>query len=493
MVALDVETVSLKDRTLVGLAIATSPTEATYFPYYPNGSPFLKHVWSSATTIIMHNSLFDLGVLWDYGVKPTNIEDTIVMARLLNLSSRLSELYFWADGTQTQNIKTIMKEHKVKKVSDLPDEVVAQKCCEDARATYALYMNLKDKVDQEYYRKEMELQEALGKLLRKYEREVQDYRDYFEEEYGANIGSNQQVGYILATRGNVLPPTPSGKWLSVKEKVLKKVDDPLAGMILSFRGSNKLLTTYLRPYNKKERAYAEFYPDTITGRLSSKNRNLQNIPPGIRHIFIPDSGIWTDFDYSQVEMRILAHYTEDEKMARTFSSGGDIHRATANALGIPRRRAKNVNFAMIYGATVSTVAEMAEVGMKEAGELLRGFFLAYPQAAAWIRATQEQGVRDGYITTMGGRAINLPLEWREEAVRRKAVNYIIQGSAAEIHKEATRRCADMDLAALLHDEALLDGDYVAELQKRELEHIFPVYTPIDIKTGKNWRDLHEVS
>lgn len=499
-VAVDVETVSLKDRTMVGLAIATSPTDAFYFPA---DSPLLPTGLLERPATIYHNSLYDLSVLWDVKLRPTKIEDTIVMARLLNLPSRLTELYYWT-GRQTEDMGRVLKEHKVKKVSELPFEVAAKKCCEDAMATYALYQNLKGKVDWAYYRKEMELvpillrmskrgikldQRAVKVLRGELEKQVQDGQDYFQENFDVNVASHKQLAMLLAQRGTVLPFTKSGKSLSVAKDVLRKVDDPLAKLVLSFRKVNKLLTTYIRPYDKQRRAYAEFYPDTITGRLSSRNRNLQNIPPGIRHIFIPDGQTWTDFDYSQVEMRLFAHLSKDRAMGEVYGSGGDIHRATAEHLDIPRRRAKNVNFAMIYGATPQTIAATAQVGLSEAEDLLRGYFLSYPQAGAWIRQMQREALEAGYITTLGGRVINLPIAEGNEALKRKAVNYIIQGSAAEVIKEAMRRCAHLDMAAQIHDEILGEFD-PRELRSLELDRIFPeVYTPTDVKTGPNWRDL----
>lgn len=501
-VACDVETISLKDRDLVGLAIAVSPTDSFYFSAESSDLP-----WDILTqpdvNVIYHNSLFDLAVLYDYSVQSDNIEDTIMMARLLNLPQKLSQLSHWS-GRETSDMGEVLAGYEVKKVSELPMAIVAEKSCQDVLATYGLFHKLKGDVDWAYYRSEMALvpillrmskrgialnHDAIQKEKVKLERVVQWYRDYADREWAMNIASNKQLAYMLTERGSVLPWTRSRKNLSVAADVLGKLDDPLAKMVLAFRKVNKMLTTYVRPYAEADRAYAEFYLDTVTGRLSSRNRNLQNIPLGIRHAFIPDSGIFTGFDYSQVEMRIFAWRCGDPAMVDVYEHDGDIHQATSDSLHIPRKRGKNTNFAMIYGATVATVAATAGVSSVEASSLIDGYFQAYPKAGEWIRETQEEALRTGFTYTIGGRKMALPMYEGAEAIKRKAVNWDIQGSAAEIIKEAMRRCEHMDMVAQLHDELLLDGYYVDELRTLDLDRITEVYTPIDITTGVNWRDL----
>jgi len=515
-IAIDVETISLKERIAIGVGIAPSSKMAFYFPLFPKPSEYTPwHLLKNPEVKkLFHNAPFDLLCLREYEISNENISDTSIMAHLLNISpARLIDLVSHValcgeELYECRITKDILGKGQI--MLDLPEETVAKHCCQHTVATYHVHNHLLPKVDVDYYNTEMEVipvlinmsfrgllidQEARAKLQTKLDKEVEYYLDLAYTE-GFNPGSNQQVGYILAKRGaysvfNKIPFTRGGKKgkksLSTSEETLDKMDDPLAAMVLDYRDKSKLLSTYIRPWANEDRAYTRFHMDAITGRVSSTDRNMQNIPKGEpRNIFLPDNGVFTDADFSQVELRILAHLSGDREMQAIFDDpNGDIHQETADFLNIPRRPSKNVNFAMIYGATDATIAETAHIrSISRAKQLKEMWFEKYREAGNYIQYIQEEALKHPYATTLYGRSIRLPTidEESEGGIMRKAVNYPIQGSAAEILKRALVKCKDLPLALQVHDEILVDG----KVELPDLEDISPLHTPIEVRYLERW-------
>lgn len=504
LIAIDVETVSLEVQEPIGMAIATSPDDAFYFPLVPMSSyvPW-GLLRDPSITKIMHNSLADLEYLKEFAIDDSNIEDTLVMAHLLGLPGKLVYLggEFYIEVIPIfhppyQGLTTTL---------EIPTEVIAQRCCNHAMATYATYLRMEGVVDWDYYRTEMELvpiliamssrgikidQAKRTVLETKLGVELQSYID-IAEELGFNPGSPQQVAYMLSKEGVFLPLTKSKKSLSTAEEILNKLDSPMASMVLNYRKSKWLSSNIIKPLADQSRGYTRFHLDAITGRVSSKGMNMQNIPTGeTRGIFLPDNDVLTDMDYSQIELRVLAELSQDRVMLDIFEAGGDIHQETADFMGVPRYYCKTVNFSMVYGATIETIAENAKVHKNKAKELLDMWSLKYYQAAEWIDWQQKQALKDGYITTLFGRRIKLPMDEREDAIKRKAVNYPIQGSAAEIVKRAMIRCAKTGLLDKMilqvHDELLFDGNVVMELDNLSLDRIASFRTPYEVKLLERW-------
>ena len=237
-----------------------------------------------------------------------------------------------------------------------------------------------------------------------------------------------------------------------------------------------------------------------TGRPSSTDRNLQNIPQGeARNIFLPDNGMWSDTDFSQLELRVLAYLSGDREMQYIFSlpklnpdgtpnEEADIHQQSANFLGIRRRIAKNVNFSFIYGGTDETIAETAGIrDVRRAAQLKAMWFQKFPQAADWIQSVQGQAIEYPYATTLYGRRLRLPTVEEEsiDGIGRKAVNYPVQASAAEILKRGLIQCKELDLALTVHDSILVDG-YIPEERMKQLEDIAPLHTPVEVKYLSRW-------
>lgn len=335
-IAVDVETVSLAERMPLGFAIAFSPDEAIYFPTYPEPTQEIELLkpclFDPARCKIAHNILFDLGVLPMIphlaGFDRSNLFDTNTAARLLGRI--VTDLPFLASengedvGIEVTSAKSLLAGGKT--MLDIDPVVVADKCQRDARATYALYLKYKPEIESQYdsgyFDVEMKIipilidlsmrgiaidQTARQEMEDKLDYDVRFYRHHLEEAGIENPGSTQQVGYILGKRGNFLPFTKSKKQLSTRESVLQFLDDPVASAVISFREKSKLLNTYIKPMAEMNRFYTEYYLDTVVGRLNSRNRNIQNIPPECRHILLPDRGCFTSGDYRREHLYILAH------------------------------------------------------------------------------------------------------------------------------------------------------------------------------------------
>ena len=507
-IAIDTETVSLKDRTPVGVGIAASDREAVYFPLAPDGSGNPDLPWDLINDQdilrIYHNYSFDFDVLKDWEPNPHNIADTLDMAHLLCLTGELHEVCwaadpYWPHNSTVRSMRDMMAEHGAKATVDLPDGVVARKCCIDCMCTFHLYDSLVDKVDPSYFGMEMALVPVLLRMSRRGIKVDQVMRDIYEEDLeaaianmklvaedvGFNPGSPQQVGYLLAKRGNWLPFAPGGRSLVTNKKVLEKIQDPLAGFTLQYRHYKHTLGHYVSPLSGCDRAYTRFHLDAATGRISSTEMNLLNWPTLIRPMLLPDSGIFTDADASQIEMRILAALSGDEEMAYIFENGLSIHEQTAEAMNCPYKVAKNTGFAMIYGATLETMMDTAKTNDRGlAQRYMDAWGRKYRQAWAWIQETQEEGKRTGRGRTLLGREFAYPAEEGDAAVARKSVNYPIQGTAAEWFKRALLICQEEDLVLPVHDEILFDGEvHIPEV----LEWLLPgVHTPVSVRTMARW-------
>ena len=518
VISINVETISLKERMPIGFGIAVSPVESWYFQTHPELDKEIELVLpllnNPKTKKAFHNAIFDLRALpLIFPIDNTNIADTNIMARLLGRTeTRLSWLAFEvgreaiADSEMLGPGQTML---------DLPTEQVAASCANKTQVTLALYYQYLEEIDPEYFKVEMEVipvlidislrglkinQEDRAKEEARLEKEVSYYKNLCDEE-DFSPASNQQVGYILAKRGNFLPFTRSKKNLRVDEETLEFIDDPLAAAVLNFRKANKLLTTYIKPLAKEDRMYSEYYLDTVVGRTNSRNRNAQNIPPadehspGTRYIFEPDSGVYTIGDFSQEHLRILMYLSGDREMERVYYEGeadGDIHKRTALELNITRRLAKTINFAIPYGATAYAVSVNAKIrDQRRCARFLDSWFDLYRDAAEWIRGAKDYGIKNGKaLPTLFGREIPIPEEYDRwgkiniEAMERKAVNYPIIGSDAEIMKRALIMCKHLPLVATVHDSITADGNIDFPIE--QLETIAPVRIPFVVKRAKRW-------
>ncbi len=520
VVAIDIETISLKERMPLGFSVAFTENDVVYFPVYPEPCPEVELVkpllLDRSVKKVAHNAMFDLDVMpLIYQIDRSNIADTNVMARLLgNIYTSLKDLSLQEFGIEVDNIKDLLDRHSAKTCLDVGTRYLANKCMVDSRMSLLLYNAYKPRIEKlglsEYLETEMRVipilidmsgrglkvdQSDRADLETKYEAEVEFYRAICEKEK-FNPGSNQQSGYILAKRGNFLPLTRSKKQLRCREEDLEFLDDPLASAIIGYRKASKFLNTYVKPLASETRIFTEFNLDAVVGRISSSNRNLQNIPPDARYIFVPDNGMYTTGDFSQEHLRLIMHRSGDAMMKRVYEDGemgGDIHSYTARELGITRRLAKVVNFAIPYGATpkaVSMNAKIKDVG--RCAEYLSAWFKLFSGAHEWIIEAQREGLRSGWaLPTEFGRRIKIPEE-DEEGMKRKAVNYPILGSDGEVMKRALiianrAGIGPPTMAVTVHDSITWDGDVLDQIPVEELESIVPnLRIPFEIKQTLRW-------
>jgi DNA polymerase-1 len=351
-----------------------------------------------------------------------------------------------------------------------------------------------------------------------------------------NISSPKQLGDILFIRLKLdenARVTKTRQFIT-NEEILQRLSSkhPIIEKVLEYRGLKKLLSTYVDALpllvdKKSGRIHTSFNQAVAaTGRLSSNNPNLQNIPikdargREIRKAFVPAEGhIFFSADYSQIELRLMAHLSRDKSMTDDFLSGNDIHAATAAKIfGVEiadvtremRSRAKTANFGIIYGISSYGLSERLTIGRKEAKELIDGYFNSYPGVKVYMDESIQKARDVGYVTTMFGRRRYLPdIHSRNQVVRgnaeRNAINAPIQGSAADIIKIAMVRIHEKmksenykSLMVLqVHDELIFEVEMselekVKELVLFEMSNAVKLNVPlkVDWGTGKNWFEAH---
>ena len=356
-------------------------------------------------------------------------------------------------------------------------------------------------------------------------------------EPGLNISSPKQVGDVLFDKLKLDPrakKSSRGQY-STDEATLLAIADrhPVVDEILEFRAVKKLLSTYIEPFPAyispvDGRVHTTFNQAlTATGRLSSSNPNLQNIPirtergKEIRKAFIPGTpeGVIVSADYSQIELRIMAHLSQDGHLVKAFREGDDVHAATAAKIyGIPieevtreqRGRAKTANFGIMYGISSFGLAQRLHLGRKEAKELIDGYFATFPAIRSFIDDSIAFARENGYVETLFGRRRYLPdINAKNATVRalaeRNAVNAPIQGTAADIIKLAMisvdRRLTEAGLKSRMvlqiHDELMFDAvpEEVPQLKAivvETMENVLKLSVPLTVECsdGKNWLEAH---
>lgn len=505
-VGVDTETHSINNIELLGLGISASYTDGFYVTTDDHDFPqAITLLQDPNIAKIYHNAPFDLRVLREYNVDIDNIDDSAMMARLLpEPSAVLQDVSFWV-GQQTQSMRSLFDEHKVSRVEDLPFEVLARKCCQDAMATRALYDYYAELIDMGYYTWLRPMFGILNRISRQGIRldqtRIEELDTYYSKKImqfrqiclgmGFNPSSPQQVGYFLASRGSFLPLTHKGTQLITDDEHLRKLKDPMAHVVLEYRHASKMESTYIRPFRGKDRAYTTLRMEATTGRVNSTgagkeqpDRNLQNIPKNaeraiddvssVRSAFIPDNGIFTKMDQSQVELRILAELSSDANMKALFRRDEDIHQWVVDRTGLSRTLAKNLNYGIVFGGDVQTISNfLGMADLHHVQELMDMYSVLFPEAWAWFIYQEELGLTQGYVQTMGGRRLRLPAEQGEKHMRNCARNYPIQGTAFETLTTVMLDPAIhqyLDITRLqLHDELIFDGNI--EIEGMELNSV----------------------
>ncbi|MEO0133745.1 MAG: DNA polymerase, partial [candidate division WOR-3 bacterium] len=346
-----------------------------------------------------------------------------------------------------------------------------------------------------------------------------------------NLNSPKQLAEVLFDRLKL--PIPKGKERSTASEVLIELlpYSPIIEKILRYRELNKVLTTYLKPFpemcDENQRLHTYFdQTKTSTGRLASLSPNLQNIPvrgelgQKIRKGFISEEGyLLISADYSQIELRILAHITEDENLIDVFLQDKDIHTTTAAKIfkvkeeevkEDMRRFAKMVNYGLIYGMSDYGLAESLRLKKEEAKEFMENYLNSFPKVKEWREEVIRKAKEEGYTKTLFGRpryfpALLSPNKTLYEQAKRQAINAPIQGSAADIIKKAMvevdRKLIEnrfnIGLILTIHDELLFEIEKerieeAKEIIKETMENIYPLKVPlkVNIGVGKNWQEAH---
>ena len=509
------------------------------------------------------NLKYDLNVLARYGVElrapmfDTMLAHYVVQPELRHNMDYLAEVYL---GYRTIHIEELIgpKGKAQKNMADLPPADVYAYACEDADVTLRLMAPLEAEMERggvtAVFRDiEMPLMPVLARMerngvrldtdaLAETGRLFQSRMEQLEAEiyqlagHPFSITSPRQVGVVLfdELRLSERARKTKGGQYSTSEEVLEslRTRHPIVEKILAHRGLKKLLGTYVdalpRLVNPETgHIHTSFNQAvTATGRLSSSNPNLQNIPVRgddgreIRKAFVPEPGcIFFSADYSQIELRIMAHLSGDEHLIQDFREGKDIHAATAARIfkkpleaitRDERRKAKTANFGIIYGISAFGLAERMEVSRTEAKELIDNYFATYPKVRDYMRESVEQARRRGYIETLFHRRRYLPdINSANAVVRgyaeRNAVNAPIQGTAADIIKRAIvgidRRLAEEKLRSKMilqvHDELNFsvqpeELDRVRRIVVEEMEGACALSVPLlaDCGEGHNWLEAH---
>ncbi len=572
LVSLDTETTGTDpfDAELVGLSFAVKENEAFYVPIPSDQEEAqkivneFKPVYENEKILkVGQNIKYDMTVLANYHINiKGELFDTMVAHYLLQPELRhnmdyLAEIYL---KYQTIHIDELIgpKGKDQKNMRDLSPTQVYEYACEDADVTLKLKAVLekelkKYKADQLFYQIEMPLIPVLAKMERNGVRLDTEALKQTSKDYTArmeqlekeiiglagekfNISSPKQVGEILFDKLHIIdkPKKTKGGQYVTSEEVLQslKGKHAIVEKILAYRGLKKLLSTYIdalpKLINPKDNRIHTSFNQTITatGRLSSSNPNLQNIPirdedgKEIRKAFIPDDGCeFFSADYSQIELRIMAHLSEDHNMIEAFTEGDDIHAATAakifkqpieNITREQRSRAKTANFGIIYGISAFGLSERMGVSRTEAKKLIDDYFETYPQIKEYMDKSIQRARIKGYIETISGRRRYLPdINSNNSVVRgyaeRNAINAPIQGSAADIIKVAMIRIFQRFEKENIHSKMILqvhdelnfsvypeEKERVQEIIISEMENAYKMQVPLkaDCGWGKNWLEAH---
>ena len=572
VLSLDTETTSTDPirAELVGMSFSYAENQAFYIPVPADRSEAQKIVdrfrpvfENKEIMKVGQNIKYDMLVLANYGVQlqgplfDTMVAHYVLQPELRHNMDYLAEIYL---NYQTIHIEELIgpKGKNQGNMRDLPPASVYEYACEDADVTLKLKNKLEKELDENNVRKlfeEIEMPlipvlaymerngvridtEALKETSRHFTLRMKQIEEEVYQLAGTefNIASPKQVGEVLFDRLKIVEKakkTKTGQYVT-SEEVLESLrgKHEVVGKILEHRGLKKLLGTYIDALPQlinpeTGRIHTSFNQTvTATGRLSSSNPNLQNIPirnedgKEIRKAFIPDDGcIFFSADYSQIELRIMAHLSGDPHMIEAFQKGQDIHAATASKIyKVPleevtreqRSKAKTANFGIIYGISVFGLAERLNVDRKEAKELIDGYFENYPHVKEYMDESIRIARERGYIETIFKRKRYLPdINSRNAVVRgyaeRNAINAPIQGSAADIIKVAMVRIyqrflkegIQSKMILQVHDELNFsvlpeEQEKVKQIVIEEMESAYKMKVPLlaDSGWGQNWLEAH---
>ncbi|MCH9614449.1 MAG: DNA polymerase I [Chlamydiia bacterium] len=543
----DTETDSLNtmQARMVGIGFSVNAGEGYYIPINDDETVEKLRPLLENTPLIAHNLKYDLHVLANHGIFPKKLHfDTMIASYILSPHANrhgLDALSLEHFGFKKTPIKELIGTGK-KQISmrDVPIEKVGPYCCEDVDYTYRLFelfdKQLSGKLLELFKNVEMPLLPILLKMERTgiyldveelktkstvlkavIEKHSSEIFAIAGEEF--NINSPKQLAAILFDKLEI--PV---KKRTTRADVLEAMTHPIAREILAYRSAEKLRSTYvdalpLQVNPNTHRIHCSFnQAGTATGRLACQDPNLQNIPirseegRKIREAFKAKDGCsFLSADYSQIELRLMAHFSGEEKLINAFKDGADIHASCASIVfDVPldevtsemRSKAKAVNFGIIYGQQAFGLSQGLAIDLKEAAKFIKAYFEKYPKVKAFIEESKETVRKEGHSTTLLGRErpipeISSPNGMIRSASERLAVNTPLQGSQADIIKlamiEIDKQVDQAPMILQIHDELIFEvPDNAIEHVKHQvvtiMENIYPLSIPltVDVSIGKNW-------
>ena len=572
--AFDTETTSLDYRVaeMVGFSLAFDANDAYYIPLahdYEDAPEQLNRetilaqikpiLEDDSIQKIGHHLKYDAHILQNHGIELQGwYFDTMLASYVLNsVATRhgmddVARLYLSHLTTTFEQVAG--KGVKQKTFNQIEIETAAHYAAEDAHVTYRLYEVLSKKLQtipelnnilhniempvarvltiMEENGIELDLK-FLDQLGVEFSNTIQNLENQITELAGQsfNVSSPKQVGEVLFDKLGLKggKKTATGQY-STSESILEKIDHPITALILEYRGLSKLKSTYTdglqkQANNDSGRVHTSYHQAlTTTGRLSSTDPNLQNIPVReeigrqIRKAFIaPEGRVLLAADYSQIELRLMAHLSQDEALVDAFKHGQDVHRRTAaEVLGIAledvtndqRRQAKAVNFGLLYGMSEFGLIRQLGFTRQESQDYIKQYFHRYPGIYEYMQRTRQVALEQGFVETILGRRLYTPdIDARNMMVRkgaeRAAINAPLQGSAADIIKMAMIEVDKMlpkDQAKMLlqvHDELVfeVDADIADELAPKlaeVMQSVVKLSVPLIVEVGKgmNWDEAH---
>ncbi|WP_179991360.1 DNA polymerase I [Acinetobacter sp. YH16058] len=572
--AFDTETTSLDYRVaeIVGFSIAFDAKDAYYVPLAHDyeGAPQqlnrdqvlaqIKPILeNNAVDKIGHHLKYDAHVLENHGIHLQGwYFDTMLASYVLNsVATRhgmddVARLYLSHLTTSYEQIAG--KGVKQKTFNQIEIETAAHYAAEDAHVTYRLYevlsaklqkhpelVNILHNIEMPVARVLTSMEENgiqldlkfLDQLGVDFSQTMQDLENQIVELAGENfnVSSPKQVGEILFDKLGLKggKKTATGQY-STSESVLEKIEHPISSLILDYRGLSKLKSTYTdgllkQANNDTHRVHTSYHQAlTATGRLSSTDPNLQNIPirteigRQIRKAFVaPEGRVLLAADYSQIELRLMAHFSQDDALLDAFNHGQDVHRRTAaEVLGIAledvtsdqRRQAKAVNFGLLYGMSEFGLIRQLGFTREESQNYIKQYFQRYPGIYEYMQRTRQVALEQGFVETILGRRLYTPdIAARNMMVRkaaeRAAINAPLQGSAADIIKMAMIEVdkmlpqAQAKMLLQVHDELVfeVDADAADELAPKlaeVMQSVVEISVPLVVEVGKgnNWDEAH---
>lgn len=572
--AFDTETTSLDYRVaqIVGFSVAFDAQDAYYIPLAHDyaGAPEQLNRETILAQIkpileddniqkIGHHLKYDAHVLENHGIQLAGwYFDTMLASYVLNsVATRhrmddVARLYLSHLTTTFEQVAG--KGAKQKTFNQIDIETAAHYAAEDAHVTYRLYevLHEKLKVHPELLNLLLNIEMPVARVLTSMEENgiqldlafldqlgcdfaetMKNLEQQIEEMAGEsfNVSSPKQVGEILFEKLGLKggKKTSTGQY-STSESILEKLEHPIAELILNYRGLSKLKSTYTdglckQANNDTHRVHTSYHQAlTATGRLSSTDPNLQNIPVReeigrqIRKAFIaPEGRVLLAADYSQIELRLMAHFSQDDALVDAFMHGQDVHRRTAaEVLGVPldqvtndqRRQAKAVNFGLLYGMSEFGLIRQLGFTRQESQEYIKQYFHRYPGIYEYMQRTRQVALEQGFVETILGRRLYTPdIDARNMMVRkaaeRAAINAPLQGSAADIIKMAMIEVDKMlpkDQAKMLlqvHDELVFEvdeaiADELAPKLAEVMQSVVQISVPlvVEVGKGKNWDEAH---